>query len=153
MWPFRKRHPDLSQLDTMREAWSVAKGEFDAAPLIVRMNTGCSDWVGHPNLPIKLAFAIPLKKQMPGGLPDPTENEELAAIEDRIAEETKSATRSIFAITLTNGTMKEFVFYISDGSVVEALHRGLQGSIQSHEVQCMATIEKDWQTYRRFRKG
>ena len=153
MWPFGKKHPDLSQLDSLHESWSVAAGKYDGVPLIVRKNTGCCDWVGHPGLSIKLGFVIPLKKQMPGYLPDTTENEELNTIEEKIAEKVKSATKSIFVLALTTGTMKEIVFYISVVSVIETLHRGLQQSIESHEVQCVATIEKDWKTYHRFQNS
>jgi hypothetical protein len=150
MWPFGKKYPELTKLDDLPEAWSVATVQYGGAPLIVRKNTGCSDWAGHPQLSIKIGFAIPLMKQIPGGLPDPAENQELTIVEDIIEEKTKSATKCIFALVLTTGTMKELVFYVSDGSVIADLHRGLQQVIKSHEIQCMAVVEKDWKTYRSF---
>ena len=150
MWPFKKKYPDIREFGLLTESWSIATAKHDGAPLIVRKNTGCADWVGHPDFSIKLGFAIPWNKQIPGGLPDPSENLELNSIEDQIIKKTTSVTKAICALTLTTGIMKEFVFYISDGSVVESLHAGLKQSIKSHDVQCMAVIEKDWKTYRQF---
>ena len=150
MWPFVKRYPDLEKVHSVAEEWTVATAEYDGSTLILRKNVGCRDWVGHPGLSIKLAFAIPLNKPQPGALPDPEENAQLGPIEEQIAETVASALPSIFAVVLTTGVMKELVFYVADGAKIKDLHQRLQTGVASHEVQCIAEVEKKWDTYKGF---
>lgn len=51
------------------------------------------------------------------------------------------------------GTFKEFVFYSKPGLDVKAAHEQLISEIKSHEVQCIARIEKRWETYRKWIDG
>jgi hypothetical protein len=99
---------------------------------------------------VKLGFAIPLNHPNQGGLPNPEENAELNPIEDLILREVSATTRGIHALTITTGTMKEFVFYIAPGADIATLHQKLQNQVSSHEVQCMAVEETNWESYRAF---
>lgn len=105
---------------------------------------------GHPALPIKLGFAIPLLRPNEGGLPDPNENAELAPIEDLIAERVLAGGEGLHAMTLTTGIMKEYVFYVPAGLDIAALHAALRAEVSSHDVQCMAIEEPDWESFRDF---
>jgi hypothetical protein len=149
MWPFSKKVRDLDELPALDASmWSVARGEYDGGPLIVRFNTDAKEWVGHPGLPIKLGFAIPLNRPNEGGLPEPAENEQLGEVEDLIYRAVGAATKAVPALVLTNGVMKELVFYIPEGVDIKTLHESIAASVSTHEVQCIAVVENDWRTYR-----
>ena len=94
IWPFRRKHPDLSELPSLSQAgsWGVAEDVSGGSPLIVRYNQAAPNWSGHPELPIKMGFAIPLKSPNEGGLPDPDENASFNEIEDVIVREIYSRT-------------------------------------------------------------
>ena len=92
---------------------------------IIRYNETAKDWSGHPGLPVKLGFAVPLNSSNEVGLPEPGENEQLEEIEDVILREVEARTIGLHALVLTTGTMKEFVFYIPRGVDIKSIHEGV----------------------------
>ena len=147
-WLFSKKLGDLEIPPVEDQLWSVAQGEHGGAPLLLRFNASAKSLAGHSKLPIKLGFAIPLNQPNEGGLPNPEENQELAAIEDLIEKRVLEVAVGIHAMTLTNGIMKELVFYIVPGVDIAGLHQELREAVRSHEVQCMAVQEPKWDSFR-----
>ena len=153
MWAFSRKMRDISSLPAMSDEgrpWGVTQGVFDGSPLIVRYNESAEDWIAHPELPIKLGFAVPLNAPQENGLPDPAENEQLNDIEDVIVREVAERTVGLHALVLTTGTMKEFVFYIPEGADIKTIHETIQQMVSTHEVQCMAVKEPKWDSYKDF---
>jgi hypothetical protein len=153
MWPFSRRPKDIADLPAITDAshaWGVAQGNYDGAPLIVRFSQTAKEWCSHPELPIKLGFAVPLNSPTEGGLPDPVENQQLDDVEDTIRDHVAASTKSVHALVLTTGTMKEFVFYVPSGVDVKTLHEAIQVAVPTHQVQCMAVKEPNWDSYRAF---
>ena len=148
VWPFSKKPRTLDLPPEGHHRWALAQTRGEGSNLLVRYNQTAGDWAGHPELPVKLGFAIPLNRPNRGGLPDPEENAELGAIEDLISREVFSATRGIHALTLTDGAMKELVFYVVPGTDVAKLHETIRSKVSSHDVQCMAVVEREWDSYR-----
>lgn len=153
MWPFTRRpsYPDgLPAIRDDSQSWGLAQGQIGGEEVILRYNETAKTWANHPELPLKLGFAIPLNSPNPGGLPDPEENEQLNDVEDIIVSELMSHTKGIQALAITNGKMKEFVFYIPTGADIKTIHETLQQSITTHEVQCIALMEPKWDTFWEF---
>jgi hypothetical protein len=128
----------------------MAKGSYDNAPLLVRYNTTAKEWVGHKQLGIKLGFAIPLNAPNVGGMPSPEENLQLNDVEDAIVRAVEVKAKGIFAMVLTTGTMKEFVFYIPENVDIESIHKAIQSAVSTHEVQCSAVRDPNWDAYIQF---
>lgn len=147
-WPFSKKNRELELPPRDGQRWSLAHGDHGGSPIILRFNESAKELVGHPALSIKLGFATPLNRPNEGGLPDAGENEELAAVEDRIVHRVLEGAVGLHAMTLTTGIMKEIVFYIAPGLDVAAVHAALREEIQSHDVQCMAVKEPGWESFR-----
>jgi hypothetical protein len=133
-----------------QQRWRVARSECEGAPLIVRYNVTAGEWAGHPELPIKLGVAIPLNRPDSAGLPDSDENAALNQIEDVVAGEVLSATFGVYALALTTGEMREFVFYIASGADIATVHARIREQVPGHDVQCMAVEDRQWETYRTF---
>lgn len=150
MWPFKSKHRDIKFLPPLSAdncTWGIAESVLETSPLIVRYNETAREWLGHKDLPIKLGFAIPLNSPNENGLPDPDESYQLNEIEDTIVREVSSKARGLYVLALTTGVMKEFVFYISPGTDIKTLHESIQALVGTHEVQCMAIMEPNWQSY------
>jgi hypothetical protein len=147
-WPFSKKHRELKIPPQEEQRWSVARMDYGGGPLLVRFNETGRELVGHPGLPIKLGFAVPLHRPKEGGLPDPDENEKLAAVEDLIAQRVLADAVGLHAMTLTTGIMKEYVFYVAPGVDIAKLHAAVR--VSSHDVQCMAIEEPGWDSFRDF---
>lgn len=148
--PFPDRQLELSLPPADSQLWKVAQGSHDGDPLILRFNTTAQEIAGHPTLPIKLGFGVPLNHPDEGGLANAEENAQLGAIEDLIAERVLEAAVGVHVMTLTSGVMKEFVFYIAPGPDIAALHAALRAEIPSHDLQCLAEEEPDWSSFRYF---
>lgn len=140
----------LPKISDPSNRWALAEAEYRGSPLFIRVNTSAQDWVGHAELPIKLGFAVPLTLPSIKGFPDPDENEDLHAVEDLIIREVEAATIGIHALVLTTGQMKEFVFYIPEGVDIESLHQSIRDSVSTHDVQCVAVRDPNWDSYRQF---
>lgn len=156
MWPFKRKRLELSTLPLLSHDshnWGVAQAAIDSSPLIIRYNASAQIWAGHAELPIKLGFAVPLNSPNEGGLPDPDENEQLNDVEDTIVREIEARTRALHALALTTGLMKEFVFYVPRGTDIKSIHEAVRAAVTTHEVQCMAVNEPNWDSYRQFAPG
>ena len=149
-WPFSKKHRELRIPPQDEQRWSVARRDDGGGPLLVRFNEAARELAGHPGLPVKLGFAVPLNLPNEGGLPDADENRQLAAVEDLIAQRVLADAVGLHAMTLTTGLMKEYVFYIAPGLDIAGLHAALRENVSSHEVQCMAIEEPGWASFRDF---
>lgn len=130
--------------------WGVGEGVHDNCPIFVRYNISAKDYIGSPKLSLKLGFAIPLMKPSIMGLPDPDENDDLDRIEDLIVKEIGKCCQGVFAMVLSTGKMKEYVFYINKCENIEATHKTIQMQISSHTVQYILVEEPDWKSYRVF---
>jgi hypothetical protein len=153
MWPFSRRPKDLSALPTITSdshTWAIAEANYDQSPLLVRINTSAKEWSGHSSLTIKVGFAVPLNSPNEGGMPDPEENHQLNDVEDAIIREVEAKAKGILVLVLTTGTMREFVFYVTEDADIGAIHKAIQNSVVSHEVQCMAVKDPKWETYNQF---
>jgi hypothetical protein len=153
MWPFSRREKDLNALPTIssdEHRWSIATADYDDSPLLVRINSSAKKWLGHKSLGIKLGFAVPLNSPNEGGMPDPEENQQLNDVEDVILREVEARATGILVLVLTTGTMREFVFYITDDADIATIHEVIQKSVSSHEVQCMAVKDPTWEAFKEF---
>lgn len=156
MWPFKPRQLDINTLPSLSGdgcRWGVAEARYDSSPLIVRFNETARDWAGHSALPIKLGFAVPLNAPSAGGLPGPEENAQLNEVEDILVAKLAALPRVLHALVLTTGVIREFIFYVPAGVDIKQLHESIQFAVKTHEVQCVATMEPKWDSYRQFTPG
>jgi len=146
MWPFKKEK-SLAGLTDENQKWSVIEAENELGPILVRVNNSAIEWAKHPELNIRVGFAIPLNSPNPGGLPDAEENLLLNEIEDGLCELLKKTSSSIQVLAITTGQFKEFVFYIQNGNGIEGAHKKAISQFSTHEIQCVGENDPDWQVY------
>ena len=144
----KKKTPQSAFFDDGQ--WHLGQGEYEGDPIMVRINAALKPFAGQTDHTLKIGFAIPLNQPNPGGMPDPEENDQIGAYEDRITEVLQLKGSAVQALAITMGTFKEFVFYALPDMDVQAVHEQLMDEIESHEVQCIARIEEDWATYKEW---
>jgi len=146
--------PCPSSLKQKEQKWSVGRIDYDWGSLIVRYNETAKEWFAHPDLPIKLSFAIPLNSPVEGGLPSPDENSELDLVEDVIRDEVNANILGVHVLALSTGTVKEFVFYVASDSAISQkiskIHEAVKSMVLTHQVQCIAKYEPEWDSYKEF---
>jgi hypothetical protein len=151
MWPFGKKYGSLAELNAGDDRWSVIQGRMDGDQILFRINETANKWVGHPEMNLKLGFAIPLNQPTPGGIGTPEENKVLLEIEDLICKTVEDRCTGIHVLAISDGRMKEFVFYIVPGQDLKQMHLEIQDKVKTHEVQCIGEIEKKWESYVYFK--
>ncbi len=140
----------LNDLNALEDKWLLGQIPLQDGTLFVRLNQAAEPFMGHPELGIKLGFAIPFNAPPEGGVPSPDENEAVAELEDQIRDAVAGATKGIHVLTLTAPEVKELVFYIAEGADISSLHELLRSKCDSHEIQCMAVRDPGWQSFRQF---
>ena len=138
---------DPKELDADNHKWMLGQMRLESGTLLVRLNETAKNYVAHPELGIKLGFAIPFNSEPVGGMPNPEENDVLNLFEDQVIETVASNAVGIHVLTLTAPHVKELVFYIAENADIGSMHEQLQATSASHEVQCMAVREPDWGTF------
>lgn len=140
----------ISELDSLEDRWLLGEVAITDGTLFVRLNQAAEPFIAHPHLGIKLGFAIPFNSPPEQGLPNPNENEMLAELEETICDGVYAAATGIHVLTLTAPEAKELVFYVADGADIGALHESLRAQSNTHDVQCLAVRDPDWESYREF---
>jgi hypothetical protein len=146
MFGLFKKKPDPAMMFA-DDNWQVLQGEHNGNPIIVRINANLRPFVGMSDHTLKIGIAIPLNNPHSGQMPDPEENKTIGIIEDKIIDLMKAKGSVVQALAISMGTFKEFVYYTKPNMDVALLHQHLKNSVQSHEVQCIASIEEKWETY------
>lgn len=141
--------PPKSEL-TVGDSWVMGQGIQDGAPIFIRSNTALREIAGHPEYPLQVGIAIPLKDTNEHRLPTDKEAELLWEIEDKIEEMLTSDNELILATILTFPGVREFSLYASDVEIVKARFEALQKSVKSHELQLNVQEDKSWEVFKTF---
>ena len=149
MFGLFKKKPDPNEIFS-DGTWQLSQGMSGDTPIIVRRNTHLEPFAGETPLTLKIGFAIPLNTPNPGGMPDPDENEAIGNLEDTIFDALRKSGPSVFALAISTGTYKEFVFYAQPDMDIKSVHEGLLQDVKSHDVQCYAEMDPKWETYKDF---
>jgi hypothetical protein len=152
---FTSKARDLGELPAISDPshrWGNAKGRRGGAPLLMRFNQSAKEWCAHPGLPAKLSFVVSFLKPNPGGMPDAEELKQLDELEDTILREVESATIGLHALVLTNGVMKELIFYIPvpKGVDIKTIHARVAAALPTHNIECTVVNEPKWDSYQVF---
>jgi len=146
VWPFKKRAPKV-EADGV---WSVVHGQLNGVPMFLRVRQDPRPGLARAAYAHRVGFAVPLRAPDSSGLPQGSEFEELARIEDLLVSVLEAAGKSIQVLSITTGGMREFVFYTSDPDGVRAALPALQSRVRSHQLQSYIKPDPDWEVYGHF---
>jgi len=134
----------------VEESWTVFEGDHNGKPLIARVNRGLLPLAGDSRYQYRVGVAVPFNSVGQNGLPSGEESWEVSEIEDLVAAELELHHESLFAIAITTGGMREFVFYTSDPQAVEKKLEALAQRIRSHQIQRVIQPDERWTVYHQF---
>ncbi len=149
MWPFKRKYPDRRELQ-VADSWSLSQGSHDGHPLIVRVNRGVAEAVGHPAFAHQVGVAFPLHSPDANGFPGAEETEQLDEIEELVVARLGADRQCLHVATLSTGGMRELVFYSSDPAATDAALGELAGEVRTHELQHIIQPDPKWRVYRQF---
>jgi hypothetical protein len=147
---FPENHKNINSLSKIQHKWAIGEAQYRGVPLIIRYSETAKEWLSHPELSVKLGFAIPLSNPIKKDLSRLEENSIIDAIEDIICREVFKRAVGLQALALTTDKVKELVFYIRPGADIAEIHAIVQQQVSTHEIQCLATKEPGWDSYKEF---
>ncbi|HLY39794.1 MAG TPA: DUF695 domain-containing protein [Terracidiphilus sp.] len=150
MWPFHSRKSLKSEDLPLAEEWTVAEGEHNGNPMIVRMNAAYREFTGVEGYDHQVGIAMPLLDPEPSGLPSTTENAQLDDIEEHLCGLLEADRESIFVAVITTSGMRELVFYTRDPENVKAKFEDAKSRVDGHQVQLLIQPDREWKIYERL---
>jgi len=128
------------------ESWSIIKETPN--PILIRINMGYKDAVGHPDYPIKMGIAIPVQVH------DETIMNIKGEIEDILDDVLlKKGDGALVAIItgLEGQKFIEFLSYTKRGGIDFAkIHQDLKEKFKEYEVQMYANNDVKWEAFKSF---
>lgn len=145
---FKKKYKKIEEYPNI---WSLAQGEFDGKPLVVRFRQ-IKEAEGHPDYPFQIGVAVPFLKNTPNGLPEKDDSDSLNIIEDKLSDLLEKQHHAVFVISITTNNMREFVFYAKEWKpeFFDKEIKELNKSIPSHNLQFMMKQDPKWSTFAQF---
>ena len=131
-------------------SWSVAQGEHNGRPLILRRNESAALLARHPDYTHRIGIAVPLVNPDENGFPGPEENEELNAIEDFLAEILEKDNDGLQVLTISTSGMREFVFYTRSPKAFASQWETIKSRVQTHQVQASMALDPKWDVFKHF---
>jgi hypothetical protein len=149
VWPFKKKYLPPEELE-FSDQWSLSEGTHAGNSLIVRVNRGVDQAIGHPDFSHRAGVAIPLRDPDENGFPIGDEAAQLQTVEDLLVERLAAERLGIFVLTISTGGMREFVFYTRDPEVTHHALEDVNRLVGSHEVQHIIEPDPKWSVYKQF---
>ena len=148
MFNLFKTKKEYKPLSEYIESWDVLQDTNNQ--MIIRINSGCKEAAGHPEYPIKMGIAVPLK-----GTGDEIVELLKNSIEDALEEILNEGEKGVLVTVITSlGEQKflEFVSYTKSDLNFQAIHENLKAKFPEQEVQMYAEQDTKWSTYLSFLK-
>lgn len=134
-------------INSYPDEWiGATANDTERGHLILRINSGIKEAVGHPEYPIRMGIAIPLNPEL---VKDPI----LYSLEDAIEETLKEDTQGILTVSITgmNEPMfRELLYYTKDSIDFATLHKELKDKFPQLEIQMYAEMDPAWDGYKGF---
>ncbi len=138
---FKKDFKQLSEYP--KDSWSVL--EQKDAGLVIRINDGLKDAIGHPDYPVKMGVAVPVKDNP-----------------QKTFERKDQLGKAICEVLGTNGIVTciinglkepqffEFLIYARNGLDFDSIGKSLEKKFPDLGIQMYAKLDPKWEAYKSF---
>ncbi|MEM9444846.1 MAG: DUF695 domain-containing protein [Verrucomicrobiota bacterium] len=147
-----KAYPSKEALEIPSE-WSLMIVEDEEGPMVLRMNHGYKDLIGHPEYNFQVGVAVPLNNPTEAGFHEEEEGLEVAVIEEQLVELLQNDKLALFVFSQCSGGGKEWVFYTGNPDEVEKRIEAVRNSVTTHTLQNFSQEDPDWEIYQEFGGG
>ena len=144
--PFKKSSKKFKPISEYPQSWSII--EESPNPMIIRVNMGYGDAIGHPDYPIKMGIAIPVEQHDDAVMNLKSEIEDI--LNDILFKTGKGAVVAIIT-GLESPRFIEFLSYTQRGGIdFPKIHQELKSKFKDYEIQMYAENDPKWDAYKSF---
>jgi hypothetical protein len=149
MWPLSN---DLSEFSrpTAPDDWSLAQGERDGFPMIVRMANAYSGLAPVPAYNHHLIISIHLRNPQPNGFPSSEEGDDLAALETNLCRLLEAGNDSLCVLVVTNNGLRDLIFYTRNVESAKQWTEDTLAAGTGFVIEFWIEPDESWDIYQHF---
>ena len=149
MWPFSKKTAEFRP-PVGPDSWSLAQGERDGFPMIVRIANAYRGLAPLPEYNHHLIVSVHLRNPRPNGFPSSEEGDDLQALEENLGRLLETGNDSLSVLVVTNNGLRDFIFYTRN---VEGMKQRTEEAVpifKGFEVELSIEPDAEWRIYQHF---
>lgn len=130
--------------------WTIAQGERDGFPMIVRIGNAFSGLAPVPGYDHHIIVSVHFRQRRPNGFPSSEEADDLTALELNLCGILEADNESHCVLVITNNGLRDFIFYTRN---VDAMRKKLDENtpvFRGFEVEIAIEPAREWEIYKAF---
>ncbi len=132
------------------EEWVVSKHEINGKTAAVRTNVALPALATKREFPRSLKFVAPFNVHNDRPFPERLDREDLEKIEEAIENNLVDPGFAIFGSIITVNNTREFLLYVNDIDLVQALAERLVREIKTHMISFRLESDPNWDAWSKF---
>ena len=133
--------PDISADD---DAWTIAEGNVEGRPLLIRIRPDLVNFQGVENFPMKLTIRWTYGDDHDSGMPSDQQSEEMRNLEDDLVAEFEREDAGVLAYIYTACGMREWHFYFADIEIIQTAINAATNGKPKMPLEIEADEDPDW---------
>jgi hypothetical protein len=135
---------------TTDDSWSVATGEDDGKPLILRIRNEPPSFAQKKAFPHLLAVSWQYESQNDQGMPSQDVAEHMSQLEDLLEPAFEGARQAFLSVIVTGNGVREWQWYVRSSEKIMELVNETLGQLEPFPVQFSFQDDPEWEGYSRF---
>jgi hypothetical protein len=132
------------------DAWQLMATETSEGPMVLKVNSGYADLIGHPEYPYQVGVAVPLNAPNSAGFHDDEEGVQVGVIEDLLVQSLQSENLALWVFSQCSSGHKEWVFYTGDPTEAGRRIHEIRNRVTTHEIQNIFQPDPEWEIFQAF---
>ena len=149
MFQFGRKEPAPSRIPKPDD-WTLAQGERDGFPMIVRISNAFTGLAPLPDYIHHVIVSVHFRNRRPNGFPSNEDSDDLKNLEVALCGLLEAGNESLCVLVVTNNGLRDFIFYTRD---VDGVRRKLEDNVRLFDgfaVEFAIEADHSWEIYEAF---
>ena len=129
------------------DTWSIAEGEHNGHPLVMRFRSKLTSLAGHPSYPKRLEITWSFRSFGENRMPSSAESEAMKVFENRLVPAVERDNLAILTTVVTNDGERIWYFYVSDVPEFGKRLTNMPQEEERYPIALSATADPNWDFY------
>jgi hypothetical protein len=141
--------PSRAQL-TIPNDWQVMMAQTEEGPMVLKVNSGYANLIGHPDYPYQVGVTIPLNSPTGAGMHDSDEGDQVVVIEELLVEALQNENLALWVFSQCSVGVKEWVFYTTDPAEAAKRINEVRDQVKTHPIEDICLEDPEWDIFQAF---
>ena len=125
------------------DAWTIAEGERDGLPSLLRFRPGLKKCLGDPRFSRLLQITWTCQRSNTG-MPSPEESDAMQPMEDHLVEALEESDAGVLAFVLTHGGTRLWNFYVAESADLKGLINHALADLPRLPIELAIEDDPEW---------